>query len=915
MEKIYQPALIEEHWYQIWEQKNYFAPEKEGTPYCIILPPPNVTGSLHMGHGFGFTLIDICIRFQRMQGKKVLWQGGTDHAGIATQMVVERQLNAQGKKRQTMGREAFVAQIWEWKQHSGNRIEQQLKRLGASIDWQQTRFTLDDDLSKTVRDVFIQFYEEGLIYRGNKLVNWDPTLLTAISDLEVINEEVAGFLWYIRYPIENSRDFITVATTRPETLLGDQAVCVHPHDTRYQHLHNKKLQVPLTNRFIPIITDESIDQAFGTGAVKITPAHDFNDYELGKRHQLEPLTIFTKEAKLNDKVPKRFQGLDRFKAREEILYELEKENLLEKTLPHSLNIPRGDRSGSIIEPLLTPQWFMNMKPLAEEVLAKATKENLQFIPENYRNQFLQWLNNIQDWCLSRQLWWGHRLPIWYGEKENEIYIGENEAAVREKYQLGNKVLKQDEDVLDTWFSAALWPFTSLGWPHNQDNFKTFYPTNLLITGFDIIFFWVARMVMFGLKLTGSFPFAEVFITGLIRDTNGQKMSKTKGNVIDPLDVIDGISLENLITKRTQGLMQPAMLEKIRKETEKQFPKGISAYGTDALRFTFCALATHNREIRFDLNRLTGYRNFCNKLWNLSRYTFMQLENKSLVHITTPTHLINQFILSRLQSCIQAAQLSLKEYRFDLLAQHLYEFVWNEFCDWHIEFSKTLLAANEEDLASETRYILVYVLEQILRLLHPIMPFITEEIWQRLPVSIKTNKNTIMLAPYPKEEPQFYYREVENIVLFIKTFIISLRTLRSENNIAPSCKINVYLRNTALAQEKIIMNNLAIVKTLAKVNDIYFLSLTDTAPSAATLLFGEIEILIPLEDMINIHEEKARLKKEIDKLTKEQQFVKTKLDNPLFIAKAPSAVITKEKEKLIELENNLQKLKEKINAWK
>lgn len=914
MEKTYAPHTIEQACYQTWEKNHYFAPQGAGTPYTIMLPPPNVTGSLHMGHGFGFTLMDILIRYHRMQGDNTLWQPGTDHAGIATQMVVERKLMLTGKSRHDLGRDAFVDKIWEWKNESGGTITRQLRRLGHSLDWSREHFTMDESLSYAVREVFIRLHKENLIYRGTRLVNWDPKLLTAISDLEVISTEEEGKLWHIRYPLLDHHGHITVATTRPETLLGDVAVAVHPEDERYQSLIGQHVQLPLTDRTIPIIADEYVEKEFGSGCVKITPAHDFNDYAVGQRHHLTPINIFTPDAHINQNAPTAYQGLERFAAREKILQDLETLGLIEKIDKHIAKIPRGDRSGVIIEPYLTQQWFMNMQPLAEPAIKVVEEGKIKFIPENWTKTYFQWLHNIQDWCISRQLWWGHRIPAWY-DQDNNIYVGHNEAAVRAHYQLANDVaLEQDNDVLDTWFSSALWPFSSLGWPEQTVDFKTFYPTNVLVTGFDIIFFWVARMIMMGLKFTGEVPFKEVFITGLIRDSDGQKMSKSKGNVLDPLDLIDGIQLEDLIHKRTQGLMQPAMAQKIEKATRQHFPEGIAAYGTDALRFTFCALASHGREIRFDTHRLEGYRNFCNKLWNAARYVLMNTENHNCQ--PGPLSLPDKWIISRLQHAIGMAHEALTNYRFDLLAQALYEFTWNEFCDWYLELSKPLLNATMDASAQGTRHTLVTVLETLLRLLHPVIPFITEEIWQRVAPLTGKQVTSIMLQPFPPIERKSIDLQSETELAWVKNIIVAVRTIRSEMNIPPSKVLSVLFRHASEQEKNLFTAQQTLITALAKLDKITWLAAEEAYPESATALVGNLEILIPIAGLIDKGEESARLNREIAKLKKEAERTESKLQNPHFADKAPAEVVAKERVRLEEFKTALTKLEqqlEKINS--
>jgi valyl-tRNA synthetase len=914
MDKTYNPQAIEQNWYQTWEQNNYFAPSNyNASPYCIMLPPPNVTGSLHMGHGFQHTLMDVLIRYHRMQGDNTLWQPGTDHAGIATQMVVERKLMLEGKTRHELGREAFIEKVWQWKQESGDTITRQARRLGTSMDWSRERFTLDEPLSHAVRETFIRLYDEGLIYRGTRLVNWDPTLLTAISDLEVVSSEEEGKLWHIRYPLVENNSYIIVATTRPETMLGDVAVAVNPNDERYQHLIGQQVQLPLTGRTIPIIADDYVEKEFGSGCVKITPAHDFNDYAIGQRHQLPAINIFTPDAHLNENTPAIYQGLERFAAREKILKDLEFLGLIEKIDKHILKVPRGEKSNVIIEPYLTQQWFMKMQPLAEPAIKAVETGEIRFIPENWSKTYFQWLNNIEDWCISRQLWWGHRIPVWYDEAE-KIYVGHDENEIRTRYQLAPEIiLRQETDVLDTWFSSALWPFSTLGWPEHTQDLETFYPTNVLVTGFDIIFFWVARMIMLGLKFTGKVPFKEVFITGLIRDSHGQKMSKSKGNVLDPLDLIDGISLDALLQKRTYGLMQPAMAQKIEKDTRGEFPEGIAAYGTDALRFTFCALASYGREIRFDLGRLEGYRNFCNKLWNAARYVLMNTESHTISadgKLSLPDH----WILSRLQTTIQAAHEALASYRFDLFAQTIYEFTWNEFCDWYLELSKPILtsASSTEAELKGTRFTLITVMENLLRLLHPMMPFITEEIWQRIAPLVDIQAKTIMQQPYPIFAAGLKNPEVEEELEWVKNVIIAIRTIRSEMNIAPGKPLTVLLSKGALLNKKRFEQNQHLIITLAKLASVTWLTADDTAPESATALVGELEILIPMAGLIDKTEESNRLTREIAKLAKEAERAEAKLQNPNFVDRAPGDVVEKERVRLVDLQSTLQKLMEQLD---
>lgn len=901
MDKTYSPQNIEQACYEKWESHHYFEPRGEGPSYCIMLPPPNVTGSLHMGHGFQHTLMDILIRYQRMQGAKTLWQPGTDHAGISTQLVVERRLESDGLSRKNMSREAFLEHVWQWKETSGNQITQQMRRIGSSVDWSRERFTMDEGLTNAVQKVFIQLYDEGLIYRGTRLVNWDAKLGTAVSDLEVLSEEEDGFLWHIRYPLVDSEESLIVATTRPETLLGDAAVAVNPEDDRYKHLIGKQVHLPLCDRTIPVIADDYVDKEFGSGCVKITPAHDFNDHEVGKRHHLPVINILTKTASINANAPLAYQGMDRFAAREQIIKDLTQAGLLVKIEPHRLKVPRGEKSGVVIEPLLTEQWYVKTKPLAEPAIAAVKKGDVRFIPEAWNKTYFQWMENIEDWCISRQLWWGHRIPAWY-DKQGRIYVGYSENDVRFKYKLeADLELKQDEDVLDTWFSSALWPFSTLGWPERTPEFETFYPTSVLITGFDIIFFWVARMIMMGLKFTGKIPFKDVFITGLIRDSEGKKMSKSKGNVLDPIDIIDGIHIDDLVAKRTSNLMLTSVKDKIAKATRKEFPEGINAYGTDALRFTFCALASTGRNVRFDMGRVEGYRNFCNKLWNAARYVLLNTDEEQVdfgdgAFQYSPADL---WILSRLQGTIAQSHHYYETYRFDLLANLLYDFVWHEYCDWYLELSKPVLYA-EHSLAAKkrgTRRTLIHVLDQILKLLHPIMPFITEEIWQLTNKLTIQNGESIMLSAYPKVAEEFINASLEEELIWLKDIIQSIRTIRSEMSISPAKLIPLYIKNASDESKKRIEKFNTTLMSLSKLTLIHFLSEQEPEPVSASAIVAELELLIPMAGLIDKTAELARLEKEISKLDKDITLAEGKLNNPSFVDKAPADVITKEREKL------------------
>jgi valyl-tRNA synthetase len=921
MDKTYDPHAIEQAWYQRWEERGYFAPQGDGEPYCIMIPPPNVTGSLHMGHGFNNSIMDALIRYHRMRGHSTLWQGGTDHAGIATQMVVERQLLAKGQTRAELGRAAFLEKVWEWKEESGSNITRQLRRLGSSIDWSRERFTMDPGFSRAVEEVFIRLYDEGLIYRGNRLVNWDCKLHTAISDLEVISEEENGHFWYFRYPLldgattADGKNYITIATTRPETLLGDTAVAVHPDDERYRHLIGKQVQLPLCNRTIPVIADTYVDPEFGTGCVKITPAHDFNDYEVGKRHNLPLINILTKDGIINDNAPEAYRGLDRFDCRKQLVRDMENAGLLEKVEPHKLKVPRGDRSGVVIEPYLTNQWYVATKTLAEPAIKAVENGDIQFVPKHWENTYYAWMRDIQDWCISRQLWWGHRIPAWYDEAGN-IYVGRNEAEVRSKYSLAAQLpLRQDEDVLDTWFSSALWTFGTLGWPEQTDFLKRFHPTDVLVTGFDIIFFWVARMIMMTLKFTGQIPFRTVYVHGLIRDAEGQKMSKSKGNVLDPIDLIDGIDLETLVSKRTSGMMQPQLAQKIEKATRKQFPEGIPAHGTDAMRYTFYSLASMGRDINFDMGRMEGFRNFCNKIWNAARYVFMQTEEHAPTPPTERSHYsrADLWIQSRFQHALKQVNASIGAYRFDLASQAIYDFFWNEYCDWYLELSKPVLwdekASAEQKNA--TRYTLLSVLEQSLRLTHPLMPFITEEIWQKAAPLLGIQGESILLQPYPTEQDKVADAAVEAEIAWLQNVILGLRNIRGELNISPAKAITALFNKGKDSDRAFLDANRQTLFKLAKLEDVRWLEAGEDAPAAAMALCGELEILVPLAGLIDVAAEQARLGKEIDKLQAEIAKVTGQLANERFVANAPEAVVQRERERLAAAQASLAQLQQQL----
>ncbi|MCH4293177.1 valine--tRNA ligase [Shewanella sp. 3B26] len=943
MEKTYNPQSIEQALYRVWEEKGYFKPHGDSSQgnYCIMIPPPNVTGSLHMGHAFQDTIMDTLIRYQRMKGKNTLWQVGTDHAGIATQMLVERKLEAeQGKSRHDLGRDAFMEKVWEWKAQSGGTITSQLRRMGASVDWDRERFTMDEGLSNAVQEVFVRLYDDKLIYRGKRLVNWDPKLHTAISDLEVENKEKAGHMWHFRYPLAGTeltadgKDYLVVATTRPETMLGDSAVAVHPEDERYASLIGKEIILPIVNRRIPIIADEYVDKDFGTGCVKITPAHDFNDYEVGKRHSLPMFNILTQDAtiralaevlntdgshnsELDASLPERYAGLDRFKARDAIVAEFETLGLLEKIEPHALKVPYGDRSGVVIEPLLTDQWYVAVQKLAQPAIEAVENGDIKFVPQQYENMYFSWMRDIQDWCISRQLWWGHRIPAWYDEA-GKVYVGRSEEEVRQNHNLGADVkLRQDDDVLDTWFSSALWTFSTLGWPEQTPELKTFHPTDVLVTGFDIIFFWVARMIMMTMYFIKDedgkpqVPFKTVYVTGLIRDEQGNKMSKSKGNVLDPLDMIDGIDLESLVQKRTGNMMQPQLAAKIEKSTRKEFENGIEPHGTDALRFTLAAMASTGRDINWDMKRLDGYRSFCNKLWNASRYVLMNTEEQDCGQGggDMKLSLADRWVIGKFQETVKTFDEHINAYRFDLAANTLYEFTWNQFCDWYLELTKPVLQNGSEAEQRGTRHTLVTVLEQLLRLMHPMMPYITETIWDRVKPLAGVEGDTLMLMSFPEFDAAKVDAKAMADLEWVKQVIVAVRNIRAELNIAPSKPLSALLRGVSDEDKARIEANQAFFGTLAKLESMTILAEGEAAPMATTQLIGEMELLIPMAGLIDVAAEMARIDKQLEKLTGEVARIEGKLSNEGFVAKAPAEVIEKERAKAADIKRDMDKLTE------
>lgn len=941
MEKTYNPQDIEQPLYEHWEQQGYFKPhgDTRQESFCIMIPPPNVTGSLHMGHAFQQTIMDTMIRYQRMQGKNTLWQAGTDHAGIATQMVVERKIAAEeGKTRKDYGRDAFIEKIWEWKAESGGTITRQMRRLGNSVDWERERFTMDDGLSDAVKEVFVRLYKENLIYRGKRLVNWDPKLRTAISDLEVENRESKGSMWHIRYPLADGaktadgKDYMVVATTRPETVLGDTGVAVNPEDPRYKDLIGKFIVLPFVNRRIPIVGDEHADMEKGTGCVKITPAHDFNDYEVGRRHQLPMINILTFDGDIRElaqvydcngeesdvysaAIPAEFQNLERFAARKAIVAAVDALGLLEEVKPHDLTVPYGDRGGVVIEPMLTDQWYVRTAPLAKVAVEAVEQGDIQFVPKQYENMYFSWMRDIQDWCISRQLWWGHRIPAWY-DAEGNVYVGRTEEEVRSENSLGAEVaLNQDEDVLDTWFSSGLWTFSTLGWPENTEALRTFHPTSVLVSGFDIIFFWIARMIMLTMHFIKDedgkpqVPFKTVYMTGLIRDDEGQKMSKSKGNVIDPLDMVDGISLEDLLEKRTGNMMQPQLAEKIRKRTEKQFPNGIEPHGTDALRFTLAALASTGRDINWDMKRLEGYRNFCNKLWNASRFVLMNTEDQDCGFNggEMELSLADRWIIAEFNQTVKAYRDALDNYRFDIAANILYEFTWNQFCDWYLELAKPVMTGGTEAQLRGTRNTLVNVLEALLRLAHPIIPFITETIWQRVKVLKNISDDTIMLQPMPAFDTAKVDEAALNDTEWLKQAIVAIRNIRAEMNLSPSKKLDVLLRGASPAVVQRVTDNHSFLKTLARLDSITCLAADDKGPVSVTKIIDGAELLIPMADLVDKTAELERLAKEVTKLDVEIGKIESKLSNEGFVSRAPEAVVAKERERIADFEQAKAKL--------
>ena len=916
LDRGFDPQAIESRLYDWWETSGFFEAREGGEPYCIMIPPPNVTGTLHMGHAFEHTLMDALVRYARMNGKRTLWQMGTDHAGIATQMIVERRLAARQLDKSTLGRDAFVREVWKWREESGGEISRQLRRMGSSLDWSRETFTLDPDYADAVREAFVRCHEAGYIYRGARLVNWDPVLKTAISDLEVISSEEDGSLWHIRYPLAGEPGaFVTVATTRPETLLGDTAVAVHPDDPRFAHLIGKHVIVPIVEREVPVIGDSHVSMEFGTGCLKITPAHDFNDNEIGKRHGLAEINIFDPDARLGAAAPDHLQGLDRFDARAVVVEALEGLGLLASTEAHRVQIPRGDRSGAIIEPYLTDQWFMRMDTLRDLACDAVASGRVEFVPAHYANLFDAWMRDIRDWCISRQLWWGHRIPAWYDEA-GTAYVGRNEAQIREKYGLAHTPLRQDEDVLETWFSSSLWTFATLGWPQATPHLEDFHPTSTLVTGHDIIFFWVARMIMMSLGLLGEVPFRQVYIHGLVRDAQGQKMSKSRGNGLDPLDLVDGIDLESLVEKRTGNLMQPQLAPKIERATRKEFPQGIDAHGVDALRFSFAAMASTGRDVRFDISRVDGYRNFCNKLWNAARFVLMNTSDQA--PDVGKNGFAERWIRSRLATRIGDCRRAMEDYRFDWLAANLYEFIWHEYCDWYLEVAKPSLWAAEAhpESAAATRKCLLEVLETLLRALHPLMPFITEALWQPVASRLGIAGETIMLEPYPCAQTECVDSTAEADFDWMRAMVTFLRAMRSERGLSPGSEVTILMQGpeTEVASAKQRLEEVeATIRHLGRVSSIEFLAEHEKAPPSAFELIGDLKVMVPLAGVLDIDAERSRIEREIVKASQDCKRAGAKLANAQFLDKAPAEVVQSEREKADRLSTRLLRLEAELTA--
>ncbi|WP_201545431.1 valine--tRNA ligase [Psychrobacter sp. H7-1] len=958
LENAYNPGEVEQGMYQRWEESGYFQPKyNSDESFSIALPPPNVTGSLHMGHGFNNAIMDSLTRYHRMLGDNTLWQPGTDHAGIATQMVVERRLNAEGIKRTDLTREDFINKVWEWKEESGGNITRQIRRLGSSVDWSRERFTMDEGLSNAVKEVFVRLHDEGLIYRGKRLVNWDPKFQTALSDLEVENHDEKGSLWHFRYyftdksiKTQDGKDYVVVATTRPETLLGDTAVAVNPKDERYTHLVGQTITLPITGRVVPIVADDYVESDFGTGVVKITPAHDFNDYELGRRHNTPLINIFdahahilpemeiypdlqTREPKL-EKTPEAYAGVERFDARKQLVEQAQAEGWLDQIEDYQLKAPRGDRSGVIVEPWLTDQWYVAVEQLAKSSIEAVEDGRIEFVPAQYKNMYMAWMNNIEDWCISRQLWWGHRIPAWYDNDDN-IYVARDEAEVRSKYNLDDSVeLRQDEDVLDTWFSSGLWTFSTLGWgdeSQDQKALQTFHPTSVLVTGFDIIFFWVARMIMLTMHFmknedgTPQVPFKTVYVHGLVRDGQGQKMSKSKGNVLDPIDLIDGIDLESLVAKRTSNMMNPKDAAKIEKQTRKEFPEGIPAFGTDALRFTFTSLASTGRDINFDLKRVEGYRNFCNKIWNASRFVLMNCVDKEGTALaidkapnTQVWELPEQWIISRLNSTIANIKQHFEQYRLDMVSHDIYEFIWNEYCDWYVELAKASL--NDDTVSSERkaqiRYVLLHVLETAMRFAHPVMPYLTEQIWQTIaPLLERRDTDSIMIAQFPEVNELQINAQVEVDMTWLQELIAGVRNIRGEMKLGNAVRLPVLLENITAEQTERLHRIENQFKALAKVESLTILNDGDEVPLSSSSMVGKLRVMVPMKGLIDPTAELGRLSKAQEKLQKQADGIARKLGNEGFVSKAPAEVVAAEKAKLEELEGQLKVMSEQMAQLK